>query len=656
MLSGYLLSVHNLLPHLLAVGWFPLILLYFIKNYETGQKRYLVLTSIFLSVEFFAGAPEMVMFTFFVLLAIALHPSPFLFGDCPSWRSRLKRLVLLLILFSLMSAIQWIPFYELKLQSIRSIGLSYSESTRWSFAWRDFVLFFLPDAFGYGQTEAKYWANQSWLKTVYLGIIPFIMSLFFFFSKDRKRGFFLCLMATSLIFALGGNTPLYHLLYHVPPFNAIRYPVKFLFLFFIIVAMTSAFGFDRLRSALLEDDKKIKRIVMGCCYAGFIFAGLWCYGNIFDSNIRTFLDTHSFKPGQYNEIWFNLHNLKRFLLFSFVFCLILLMYLRVRQKRYTMYGMVFLLIADLFLANYGYYNRISWEAFKSEHKFTRVLSKAKETERYFVTKKTNTELGQYFPTDRAMMNAPYAPLFGLYTVGGSEIMRIAHHDLFLNILLGTATLEDAKRYIDIAGIRFMITSYEIDDPDFELREHVEIGKKTAYLYEYLQKTRRFLMFGKVHRVSTNQEMVAKLLDSKIDLKKEVIILSKDKSANMQEGPIRAEAKLLSYGPNKVVLESNSDNDALLYLTDTYYPGWRAYVDGKETKIYRANLAFRAVVVPAGKHKVVFKYVPMSFYIGLMLTLFGVALCIWLWRRDKIMLLELSDESGQSRFGEEDHRA
>lgn len=71
------------------------------------------------------------------------------------------------------------------------------------------------------------------------------------------------------------------------------------------------------------------------------------------------------------------------------------------------------------------------------------------------------------------------------------------------------------------------------------------------------------------------------------------------------------------------------------------------MDGKETKIYRANLAFRAIEVPKGRHTVVFKYVPMSFYIGLALTLLGIALCVWLWRRDRKMppVSEGGKESG-----------
>ncbi|MFQ5901873.1 MAG: hypothetical protein ACE5IH_09995, partial [Thermodesulfobacteriota bacterium] len=88
-----------------------------------------------------------------------------------------------------LSSIQTIPFLELANHSIRSGGISYQEATTWSFELKDIIQFFIPDPYGYGMSEEKYWSNQSWLKTVYLGTIPFILSLFFFLDKGRKRLF-----------------------------------------------------------------------------------------------------------------------------------------------------------------------------------------------------------------------------------------------------------------------------------------------------------------------------------------------------------------------------------------------------------------------------------------------------------------------------------
>jgi uncharacterized membrane protein YfhO len=63
------------------------------------------------------------------------------------------------------------------------------------------------------------------------------------------------------------------------------------------------------------------------------------------------------------------------------------------------------------------------------------------------------------------------------------------------------------------------------------------------------------------------------------------------------------------------------------LSDTYFPGWRVFVDGKEEKIYRADYNFRAVPISAGKHRVEFVYDPLSFKMGAIITFLGIIGCL-----------------------------
>jgi hypothetical protein len=79
-------------------------------------------------------------------------------------------------------------------------------------------------------------------------------------------------------------------------------------------------------------------------------------------------------------------------------------------------------------------------------------------------------------------------------------------------------------------------------------------------------------------------------------------------------------QILQTDPDFVRLEANAQQNAMLFLADLAYPGWRAYVDGAETPIRRANYIFRAVFVPAGQHTVDFVYQPRSFRLGLLITL------------------------------------
>jgi len=636
MLSGYLLSVHNLLTHLFAVAWFPLTVLYCIKSFETGRKKHLVLTALFLSMEFFAGAPEIVMLTGPVLVGLALFPGGLVQNEGITTRGRAKVVIMVCMAALLLVCVQLLPFYELKQQSIRSMGLDYRQAITWSFAYRDVIQFFLPDAFGYAQTTQKYWANQSWLKTIYLGAIPFILSAFFFLEKGKRRWFFLALIGLSFLFALGGNTPAYRVLHHIPPFNGIRYPVKFLFLFFFVISLASGLGFDRLRAGVAEGCRKTGVVIQVCFYLGLCLAVLWGFLNLQNDLVVDFAERHGLKPDAFNEIWFNLHNLKRFLLFSFLFCGALIIYLRRKPKRLTELSMIAFLTADLFLANFGFYQTFSWKAFLDAEGFMKNLTQNRRTERYFVTPQTEDDY-QHPALGRMIAISPYAGMFGLYAAGGSEVMKVRHYENFLNAHYCGRTLSEARRFFDVSGVRFITTSYEVNEPYYELVTKEDFGKKQAYLWEYTGYRERFLIYGKARFVDTDEDAARMLLDDGIDLRRELIISATGGTEVRDGGTVSGTVKLISYKANSVTLETDADNDAYLYLSDTWYPGWRAYVDGKETRIYRANLAFRAVGLTRGKHTVLFRYVPMSFYAGLFLTLLGITLCIWLWRRDRLTL-------------------
>lgn len=64
----------------------------------------------------------------------------------------------------------------------------------------------------------------------------------------------------------------------------------------------------------------------------------------------------------------------------------------------------------------------------------------------------------------------------------------------------------------------------------------------------------------------------------------------------------------------------------LFLSDTYYPGWKVTLDRKPSPIYRANYAFRGAMVPAGKHTVTFTYQPNSFTVGIIGSVAGIIAC------------------------------
>ena len=79
-------------------------------------------------------------------------------------------------------------------------------------------------------------------------------------------------------------------------------------------------------------------------------------------------------------------------------------------------------------------------------------------------------------------------------------------------------------------------------------------------------------------------------------------------------------QLVSYLPNKIIFNTKTKDNYLLFLSDVYYPGWSVMVDNNSSDIYRANYAFRAIYLPKGTHQVVFGYRSTYFRWGLIMTI------------------------------------
>ena len=92
---------------------------------------------------------------------------------------------------------------------------------------------------------------------------------------------------------------------------------------------------------------------------------------------------------------------------------------------------------------------------------------------------------------------------------------------------------------------------------------------------------------------------------------------------------RDSVQITEYGLNHIHLEASCLGRRVLFLSEVDYPGWKAVVDGKPQKIYRANHAFRALALGPGTHRIQMVYRPASFCVGLAVTgVTAVMLLFW----------------------------
>ena len=92
-----------------------------------------------------------------------------------------------------------------------------------------------------------------------------------------------------------------------------------------------------------------------------------------------------------------------------------------------------------------------------------------------------------------------------------------------------------------------------------------------------------------------------------------------------------------YAPNRVLFFVESNERALLVLSDLLYPGWSAFVDGSYVTLYEVNGLFRGVLVPPGSHHIEMRFTPQSLRLGI--GMLGIALlliiCIWVQTKHKL---------------------
>ena len=131
------------------------------------------------------------------------------------------------------------------------------------------------------------------------------------------------------------------------------------------------------------------------------------------------------------------------------------------------------------------------------------------------------------------------------------------------------------------------------------------------------------------------KILKSLEDPLNDWRSYVILHGEGRDITYPEG--RSDANISKYDSDYVRINVNTEHPGFLVLSDAYYPGWNAYINGSKVDIFRANYAFRAVEVPGGKSILEFRYEPMSLYMGIALTAFSLLILASILIRKRISL-------------------
>ena len=165
----------------------------------------------------------------------------------------------------------------------------------------------------------------------------------------------------------------------------------------------------------------------------------------------------------------------------------------------------------------------------------------------------------------------------------------------------------------------------------------EMYKREVIISQYDDALPRASVFYAADLVKSYEEALKRLVDPGLDVWQRLVLVSpdyqnRDTVAALQQlaanTGIRAQpASIVSYDSQRVVIHATLEGPGIVMLTDSNYPGWNAYLDGRRVPILAANYLFRGVVAPAGSHTIEFRYEPNSYFYGGLISLCALLLVL-----------------------------
>jgi hypothetical protein len=212
-------------------------------------------------------------------------------------------------------------------------------------------------------------------------------------------------------------------------------------------------------------------------------------------------------------------------------------------------------------------------------------------------------------------------LYGISDVSGIwNPLQLADYDRYWDAV-GLRGLRSSRLY-DFVNAKYVIGHKDVPldwdkfVPVFDLDPQVNIYLNT-------QALPRAILVHQAIAVPDQESAFIQIQDPGFDPASSVIVEG-GKSLDVSTQGEVSSLDITAYRPNAIHLTAETSAEAYLVLSEVYYPGWKAYVDGRAEPVLRANYAFRAVYLEPGYHEVRLVFEPLSWKVGL-----GISVATWI---------------------------
>ncbi len=169
-----------------------------------------------------------------------------------------------------------------------------------------------------------------------------------------------------------------------------------------------------------------------------------------------------------------------------------------------------------------------------------------------------------------------------------------------------------SRLINLLNVKYVLSAEKIESKKFRL-----IRDQNLKIYENKEFLPRAFIVSQVKIIKEKNKIFEELTNPRFN-PRDYLILEEEPPVNMSKDfpvPDESHVEFVNYSANSFQLKADLNKEGFLVLSEIYYPGWKAYVDGEEEKIYQANYILRAIYLGPGKHDISFIYDPLSLKVG-----------------------------------------
>jgi hypothetical protein len=620
-MGGYLFARTSFYPMIWAASWLPWIIYAgsriaapISSSAPSGPIRFkdILLLTIFIALQLLAGHAQICWYTLLLLVTWVL------FGSLTTRKLtcvlRNVGVVLACILAAAaLAAVQLVPTFEYLLQSQRAIAVDRTIALNYSFwPWHLFTLA-SSKMFGSPASGIVWGSGNFWEDAIYMGVLPFLMAIGTAATglkkkvkdpvKDRYRPLAIFCWTVSIIsifLALGRNSPLFMFFYnYVPTFKSFQAPARFLLWFAFCFSILAGMGIH-LRKMPRGKNLYVLRLTTMAAFAVALAGGL------------AYLLLPGVKPTVFlGLMWFGF----------WASCTGLLLLFQL-QKKSLLWTILLIAIAAIDLG-------ITWWKVIPTTQMTLFQSTSVQTNpasggRIFLSDKDGNEMTyqRFFRFTDFRSTEDWANVFKVYLPDTNLLSGVASVNNFDPILpqcyqVWMDTLSKVPEDKLSTWLAFMgVNVWEQVDPT------AEEGVRFTSI-EGSARARFYTCSVNARDQSASLELMEAMLNGSNPPLANKIILEKEgggEAGNPCIEPIRISTKDVSDEGNQLTVHLIASGNGFLLLSDTWYPGWKVEVDGKSELLLKADYLFKAVALDSGEHTVVFTYKPISFFIGLTISI------------------------------------